>query len=139
MSYLFGLVLFTIVAVIIAVVVLVIVLALRGMARSAQKVRDDFARAIPATAKVVHLGESVNAEDYDTVDVTVTFEINPPTGAPYKVKTTWSVDPASVSKIQEGSMVAIRIDPADRRKIYSAETWAQSLELMQNTLDDADD
>lgn len=126
-------------AVILAVVALIVVFVFRGMAQSAQKVRDGFARAIPATAKVLRLHESINAESYDTVDVTVTFEVNPPDGAPYKVKTTWSIDPASVAKIQEGETVAIRIDPDDRRKIYSAETWAQSLELMQNNLDDADD
>lgn len=126
-------------ALVLAVVALIVVLAFRGMYRTAQKAREGFGRAIPATAKVVHVGESINAEGYDTVDVAVTFEVVPPSGDPYKVKTTWSVDPASVSKIQKGETVAIRIDRDDRRKIYSAEPWAQSLELMQNSLDDSDD
>ncbi len=128
-----------IIAVILAVVALVVILTFRGMYKTAQKARDGFARAIPATAKVIRVSESVNAAGYDTVDINVTFEVVPPSGEPYHVKTTWSVDPASVSKIQKGETVAIRIDPDDRRKIYSAEPWAQSLDLMQNTLDDSDD
>jgi hypothetical protein len=126
-------------AVVVVIFALVIVFVFRGMARSAQKVRDNYARAIPATAKVLRVGESNNAQDYDTVDVTLTFEVNPPSGAPYHVKTTWSVDPASVAKIQAGNTVAIRIGSDDRRKIYSAEPWAQSLELMQNSIDESEE
>lgn len=128
-----------IIIIILALVALLVVPIFRGMARTARKAHDDFARAIPATAKVLHLHDSLNADGYDTVDVTVTFEVVPPMGKPYPVKTIWSVDPASVSKIQEGNAVSIRIDPDDHRKIYSAEPWAQSLELRQDSLLDSED
>ncbi len=128
-----------VVAAILAVIFLAVFLLFRSMARSAQKARDDFARAAPATAQVLQVGHSSSASSYGTVDVELTFEVHPSFGEPYRVRTTWAVDPAAVSKIQPGQTVAVRIHPQDPKKIYSAEAWAQSLELAQEAPDDPDD
>ena len=99
-----------------------------GMYRNAKKERDAIAQAIPATAKVIHIGHSESSAG--GVDVNLTFEVMPPNGSPYRVKTIWSVEPLSVSKIQEGCIVALKIDAKDPQKLYSAENWAWALGQM---------
>jgi len=107
---------------------LFVVIAFYQMSRDAKKETDAIARGIPASAKVVHLGHSESSDG--GVDVNVTFEVLPPNGSPYKVKTIWSVEPLSVSKIQEGCTVALKIDANDPQKLYSAEDWAWALGQM---------
>ncbi len=109
--------------------VLIVAVMFLGFYRDARKERNRIAQAIPATARVTHVGNS------DTtgggMDVDLTFEVTPPDGAPYTVKTTWSVEPLSISKIQPGCTVAIKIDAKDRHKLYSAENWAWALGQMR--------
>jgi len=107
---------------------LFVVLAFYRMSRVAKKETDAIAHGIPATATVVHVGHSESSSG--GVDVNLTFEVMPPNAAPYKVKTIWSVEPLSVSKIQEGCTVALKIDAKDPQKLYSAEDWAWALGQM---------
>ena len=73
-------------------------IGLYGMYRTAKKSRNKVDRAIPATAKVISVGNS----DFSSggIDVEVTFEVTPPNGVPYQVTNNWSVEPLSISKIQ---------------------------------------
>ncbi len=125
--------------VVVLVVALVIFLILRSMARSTRQVQDDFDRAMPASATVLHVGQSSSAGSYGTVDVELTLQVDPPMGNPYQVRTTWAVDPAAIAKIQAGQTVAVRIHRDNPQKVYSAESWAQSLELRQDPPDDPND
>ena len=107
---------------------LFVVLAFYMMYRGAKKETDAIAQATPASAKVVHLGRSESGGG--GVDVNVTFEVSPPSGLPYQVKTIWTVEPLSVSKIQVGCTVALKIDAKDPQTLYSAEDWAWALGQM---------
>ncbi len=102
---------------------LLVGLAFYRMYLDAKKTREAIDQAIPATAKVLHVGASEASSD--GIDIDLTVEVMPPMGAPYKVKATWSVEPVSVAKVQEGSLLAIKIDKKNPRKIYSAEDWAE--------------
>jgi len=109
--------------------VLLVAVMFWGFYRDARKERGRIAQAIPATARITRVGNSDTTNG--GMDVDLTFEVTPPDGAPYTVKTTWSVEPLSVSKIQPGSTVAIKIDAKDPKKIYSAEKWAWALGQMR--------
>jgi hypothetical protein len=113
---------------------LLFVIWLYGMYRTAHKERDGFASATPASARLVKIGRSYgsgstfrNSGNYGDVIVQLTFEVAPPSGPPYELTTEWSVEPASVSKLQEGQTFKIRIDAGNPKKIYSGETWAQAI------------
>ncbi len=101
---------------------LIVGIAFYGMYRTAKKDRGRIAQAIPATAKVIHVGDSDASSG--GIDIDLTFEVMPPNGAPYKAKTNWSVEPLSVSKVQIGCIVAVKIDVKDPQIIYSAENWS---------------
>ncbi len=105
-----------------AVAAILVGVAFYRMYLGAKRTRQAIAQAIPAEAKVLHVGNSDASSN--GIDVNVTFEVMPPGGASYKVDTTWSVEPLSVARIQPGCTVAVRIDAQDRNKIYSAEDWA---------------
>ncbi len=124
---------------VLAVVVLAVAAAFRGMFRTAQKGRRAYAKALPATARVLKIGDSVGGAAYDNVDVDLSLEVEPPAGAPYKVLTTWSVEPAALSRIRVGSTLAVRIDADHPSKIYSAEIWAQSIDAEQEPILETDD
>ncbi len=126
-------------------IALVLVLMLGGLAlifyrlyRVAQQGQEAFARAVPATATVLSIGDSSTANGYGGVDVELRLQIMPFGRSPYKVRTVWSVEPAALSKIQPGSTVAIKIDRDHPRKIYSAEEWAESLDAPHAGADTAE-
>jgi hypothetical protein len=98
-----------------------------NMYRTAKKGRDNYARAVPASAKIVKIGKSYTSRNFGTVDVKLTIEVIPPAGPSYELSTTWFVEPASISKLKEGETYKIKIDPKDPKKVYSAEDWAQAM------------
>ena len=93
-----------------------------GMYRTTKKGRSKVASAIPATAKVIQVGDSDISSG--GIDVELTLEVTPPNGAPYQVINNWSVEPLSISKVQAGSILAVKIDAKNPKIIYSAENWA---------------
>ncbi len=46
---------------------------------------------------------------------------------PYELSTMWSVEPGAVARMQAGQTFAIKVDPLNRTRVYSAERWAHSL------------
>ena len=98
-----------------------------NMYRTAKKGRDNYAQAVPASAKILKIGKSYTSRNYGTVDVKLTIEVIPPAGPTYELSTTWFVEPASISKLKEGDTYKIKIDPKDPKKVYSAEDWAQAM------------
>ena len=97
------------------------------MYRTAKKGRNRVAKAIPAKARIIKIGHSSSSANYGTVLVHLTFEVMPTNGSPYELDTEWSVEPASVSKLEEGKILNIKIDPKNPKTIFSAESWAQAM------------
>ncbi len=93
-----------------------------GMYRTAKKDRDHYANAIPATARVI----SVDDSDVSSggIDLELTLEVTPPNGIPYQVSSNWSVEPLSISKIQAGSILPVKIDVKNPKIIYPVDDWA---------------
>jgi hypothetical protein len=58
---------------------------------------------------------------------------------PYELSTMWSIEPAAVPRVQAGQTFAIKVDPLDRTRIYSGETWAKSLGVMKHPIDKSGD
>ncbi len=86
--------------------------------------QDRFRHAVPAQARILHVGHSYDSGTFGGTDVDLTLEVIPPSAGPYQVKTTWSVEPLAVSKLKEGEILAVRIDTQTPHKIYSGEKWA---------------
>jgi hypothetical protein len=106
---------------------LFLVVAFYGMYRTAKKRRNQVAKALPATARIIKIGHSSSSANYGTVLVHLTFEVMPTNGASYELVTEWFVEPASVSKLEEGKILNIKIDPKNPKTIYSAEAWAKAM------------
>lgn len=117
----------TIIALFVGLFLVIVVILVYGMYRTASKGRGDFARAIPASARITRVGESYNSANYGTVVVKLTVEVTPPQGAPFEQTQSWAIQPASVSQLQAGRTIAIRIDTRNPQKIYSAEDWAETM------------
>ena len=114
-------------ALICGITALFLVIAFYMMYRTAKKGRNRVAKAIPATAKIIKIGHSSSSANYGTVLVHLTFEVMPTSGSPYELDTEWSVEPASVSKLVEGKILNIKIDPKNPKTIFSSESWAQAM------------
>ncbi len=116
-----------IIALICGITTLFLVIALYGMYRTAKKGRDQFAKALPAKARIIKIGHSSSSATYGDVLVHLTFEVMPPSGSPYELATECSIEPASVSKLEEGKVLNIKIDPKNPKVIFSSESWARAL------------
>jgi len=114
-----------IIALVCAGVAVLIFLIFYTLYLNAKKSKEAIDQGIPATAKVLKVGHSESSGG--GVDVNLTLEVMPPSGLPYTVTTVWTVEPLSISKIQEGSTVAIKINAKDHKEIYSMETWVWAL------------
>ena len=101
---------------------LIIGIAFYGMYRTAKKDRHKIASALPATAKVISVGDS----DFSSggIDVELTLEVLPPGGVPYQVTNNWSIEPLSISKIQAGSLLPVKIDAKNPKILYPDVDWA---------------
>lgn len=118
--------------------VVVFGLLLFGMYRSAQKDRNAVAEGIPATIRVLKVGQSETSRNYGTVSVNLSFEVVPPNGAVYQLMQVWDVDPASLDKIKEGNSLPIKIDARNPKKVYSVEPGVRSLNVDIDELFDDD-
>lgn len=61
----------------------------------------------------------------ESVKVDLLLEVMPPNSASYQVSTTWLVDLSSLSQVQQGQMIQIKIDAKDAQQIYPSAEWAQ--------------
>ena len=84
-------------------------------------------QAVKASAQITQVGHSRSSEKYGDIVVDLTLEITPPSGAPYQLNVRWRVKPASTSKIQVGSKLAVKIDPNNPQMVYSAEKGIQDM------------
>jgi len=116
-----------IIALVCGITTLILVIVFYGMYRTAKKGRDQVAKAVPAKARIVKIGHSSTSKNYGDVLVHLTFEVMPANGTPYELATEWAVEPASISKLEEGKILKIKIDPKNPKIIFSSESWARAL------------
>ncbi len=93
----------------------------------AQRDRDAYARAVPGTARVLKIGKTTPSKSYGATLMDLLVEVRRNGVEPYELSMIWSVQPGSLSKMQVGETLAVKVDPLDRNKIYSEEQWAHSL------------
>jgi len=80
--------LFPIFVLICAPFAVIVVILFYGMYRSAKATKSEFDKPVPASAKVIKVGESYNSRNYGEVIVDLTFEVTPPSGSPYQLTKT---------------------------------------------------
>lgn len=61
----------------------------------------------------------------DSVKVDLTLEVMPPNAASYQTSIAWLVDLASLSQIQQGQLIQVKIDSKDAQQIYPGGDWAR--------------
>lgn len=89
--------------------------------------KNDYVRAVPASAKVIKISRSIGRGTYGGLIVNITLEVIPTDAAPYQVKNTWCFEPLGLPKVKAGDTIAIRIAPKHPREVYSGEPWAWNL------------
>jgi hypothetical protein len=110
-----------------------ILVAFRFLSQSARGDREAFARSVQGTARVLKLGNSTPSRVYGTVIIDLLIQVQRPGVEPYELSTMWSIQPGSVSKVQPGQVLAVKVDPLDRNRIFSNESWARNLGVRQDT------
>jgi hypothetical protein len=91
------------------------------------RIRNNYARAIPASAKIIKMGRWFDNGTYGGRIVNITLEVIPTDAAPYQVKNIWCLEALALPKVKPGDTIAVRIDPKHPQEIFSAETWAWNL------------
>lgn len=108
-----------------------------GMNKLRERARQDrerYERAVPGTARVLKVGNTTPSRSYGTIIMDLLIQVHRNGVEPYELSTMWSVEPRAVSRMQVGQTFAIKVDPLDRTRIYSAETWAHSLGVMKTRI-----
>lgn len=115
----------------------IVLFGMKALADRARRDQEAFARSVPGVARVLRIGNSTPSRSYGAMVIDLLIQVHRSGVEPYELSTMWSVEPASVGKVQPGQTFAIRVDPLDRNRIYSAETWAHSLGVMKKPLSKA--
>ena len=82
-------------------------------------------QAIPAKARVVQVGRSLQQEGRNTVILRLRLAVSTSDRPTYQVTTNWEVETGSIPKVQEGKEVPVKIDAQDTRIIYPRMGWAR--------------
>lgn len=101
---------------------------------SARRDREAFQRAVPGVARVLKVGNTTPSRSYGAMIMDLLIQVHRSGVAPYELSTIWSVQPGAESRLQVGQTLAVKIDPLDRNRIYSGETWAHCLGVMKNPI-----
>jgi hypothetical protein len=83
------------------------------------------ARSQPAQAKVIQIGKSVTQEENGIVVVKLRVEVAPSGKPAYQATTVWEIQQGSLSQIQPGQSVAVKVDADDTQIIYPNVGWAE--------------
>jgi hypothetical protein len=118
-----------------AAVLALVLFGLGFLNNRARRNREEFARSVPAVARVLRIGKSTSSSSYRAVVVDLLIQVHRPGVEPYELSTMWSVQHDSVQKVQPGQTFAIKIDPENPSRIYSGEAWAQSLGVKKNPIE----
>jgi hypothetical protein len=96
--------------------------------------RESYDRSVPGVARVLKIGKTTASRSYGAMVMDLLLQLHRSGVEPYELSTIWSVEPSAVPKVQVGQTFAVKIDPLDRTKIYSAEKWARSLGVMKTPI-----
>ena len=94
-----------------------------SLSKWAQETKRRQAQAKPAKAKIISASQGIQGGEIKKM-IFLTFEINDGFTAPYTAAAGWFVDTLHLSKIQEGSVIDVKVDTVDPNKIYPAASWA---------------
>jgi hypothetical protein len=117
-----------------AAATVVILVALRTLRDRAARDRAAFERSVLGTARVLKVGNTTPSRSYNATVMDLLIQVQRPGVEPYTLSTIWTVEPSAVPKVQPGGTFAVKVDPLDRTRIYSAESWAKSLGVMKNPI-----
>ncbi len=112
----------------------VVLWVLRALSSLAARDRESFARSVPGTARVLKVANTTPSRSYGAIVMDLLIQVHRSGVEPYELSTMWSVDPGAVPRMQAGQIFAIKVDPLDRNRIYSAEKWARSLGGMKTPI-----
>ncbi len=101
----------------------------------ARRDREPYDRAVPGVARVLKIGNTTPSRSYGAIIMDLLIQVHRNGVEPYELSTMWSVQPSAVAKMQVGSTFAVKIDPLDRNKVFSGETWAHSLGVMKRPIE----
>lgn len=111
------------------------VVGMKHLRERALQERERFERAIPGMARVLKIGNTTPSRSYGTILMDLLIQVHRNGVEPYELSMIWSVEPGAVSKMRVGETFAVKVDPLDRRKVYSGETWAHSLGVMKKSIE----
>ncbi len=111
---------------------LVGMMILRDHARRDQAAYE---RAVPGTARVLKIAKTTSSRSYGAILMDLLLQVRRNGVEPYELSMIWSVQPGAVSKVQVGETLAVKVDPLDRTRVYSAETWAHSVGVMKKPIE----
>ncbi len=88
------------------------------------------ARATPATAKVLEVGDSFT-NTYGDLKIGLRLQVTPPAGDPYETFSMWYVKPTHIKNVQVGKALDIKIDAQNPKIIFPGEqlSWASQISL----------
>ncbi len=109
-------------------------LGLNALRERARRDREAFERAVPGVARVLKVANTTPSRSYGAIIMDLLIQVRRAGVEPYELSTMWSVDPGAESRLQAGQTFAVKIDPLDRNRIYSAETWTHSLGVMKKPI-----
>ena len=109
-------------------------LGLNALRERARREREAFERAVPGVARVLKVANTTPSRSYGAIIMDLLIQVHRAGVAPYELSTMWSVEPGAVPRLQAGQTFAVKIDPLDRNRIYSAETWTHSLGVMKKPI-----
>jgi len=86
-------------------------------------------KAVWASATILSLHGGIVTGEMGGVSNRARYElrlkVNPPGGEPYLTRTTWLVEVAQMSMLQQGQQLSIKIDQEDPSIIYPNVGWAK--------------
>lgn len=110
------------------------VIGFNALRERARREREAFDRAVPGVARVLKVANTTPSRSYGAIIMDVLIQVHRAGIAPYELSTMWSVEPGAVLRLQAGQTLAVKIDPLDRNRIYSAETWTHCLGVMKRPI-----
>ena len=93
--------------------------------RSQKKLNKRVSLGLDAQARVLSINNSMVLRDVrGKLKVTLSLEIQMPNVEAFITNTTWEIDLTAIAAIQPGQVVAVKVDRAERNKIYPNVAWA---------------
>jgi hypothetical protein len=93
--------------------------------RRLAEIHARMAQGTPARATVVQSRSIAAMPGRGSAAIEITLEVEAPVGAKYQAKTMWEIDLVSLSRVQPGQVLMIKIDPQEPGTIYPGESWAK--------------